>query len=153
MVASPADLDTQLEQWLTNRRCQDAIEEIRYLAARGYEYVFEGDIAACFDELDHAALLGLLRRRVADRRLLTLVKAFLKAGLLAELKTVRDTTTGTPQGGILSPLLANLALSVLDEHFRAGWQAMGSQTQRWRATRRGAATHRLIRYGGRLRGH
>lgn len=62
------------------RRCQDAIEEIRFYAARGYEHVFEGDIAACFDEISHPALMDRLRRRVGDRRVLALVKAFLKAG-------------------------------------------------------------------------
>ena len=92
------------------RRCQDAIEEIRFHAARGYDHVFEGDIAACFDEIDHTALLGRLRGRIVDKRVLALVKAFLKAGLLDELNDRQDTDTGTPQGGILSPLLANVAL-------------------------------------------
>jgi RNA-directed DNA polymerase len=128
------------------RRAQDAIEEIRFLTGRGYEHVFEGDIASCFDEISHPALMDLLRERVADRRVLALVKAFLKAGLLDELKSLRDTTAGTPQGGILSPLLANLALSVLDEHFDTKWKAMGNQTRRWRAVQRGGATYRLVRY-------
>ena len=141
-----ADFDPGSYGFRPQRRCQDAIEEIRFHAARGYEHVFEGDIAACFDEISHSALMGRLRTRIGDRRVLALVKAFLKAGLLNELRQFQDTTTGTPQGGILSPLLANIALSVLDEHFRARWEAMGTQTQRWRATRRGAATHRLIRY-------
>ncbi|GAA2434925.1 group II intron reverse transcriptase/maturase [Mycolicibacterium llatzerense] len=141
-----ADFDPSSYGFRPERRCQDAIEEIRFYAARGYEQVFEGDIAACFDEISHPALVGRLRIRVSDRRILLLVKAFLKAGLLDELNEACDSTTGTPQGGILSPLLANLALSVLDEHFRDKWQAMGNQTQRWRATRRGAATYRIIRY-------
>ena len=141
-----ADFDPSSYGFRPERRCQDAIEEIRFYAARGYEQVFEGDIAACFDEISHPALMDRLRLRVTDRRILLLVKAFLKAGLLDELNEVRDTTTGTPQGGILSPLLANLALSVLDEHFRERWRAMGNQTQRWRATRRGAATYRTVRY-------
>lgn len=141
-----ADFDPSSYGFRPERRCQDAIEEIRFYAARGYEQVFEGDIAACFDEISHPALMDRLRLRVTDRRILLLVKAFLKAGLLDELNEVRDTTTGTPQGGILSPLLANLALSVLDEHFRERWRAMGNQTQRWRATRRGAATYRIVRY-------
>ena len=141
-----ADFDPCSYGFRPERRCQDAIEEIRFYAARGYDHVFEGDIAACFDEIDHTALLGRLRGRVTDRRILGLVKAFLKAGLLDELNDLQETDTGTPQGGILSPLLANLALSVLDVHFRRKWQAMGNQTQRWRATQRGAATYRLIRY-------
>ena len=76
-----------------------------------------------------------------------LVKAFLKAGILSEDQVTRDTKAGTPQGGILSPLLANIALSVLDEHFAEAWQTtMASRTER--ATRRnhGHATYRLVRY-------
>ena len=74
-----------------HRRAQDAIEEIRMFARSSYEWVFEGDIAACFDEIDHSALLGRLRRRVGDRRVLGLVKAFLKAGLLDEAGVDRET--------------------------------------------------------------
>jgi RNA-directed DNA polymerase len=128
------------------RRAQDAIEEIRMFARTGYEWVFEGDIAACFDEIDHAALMDRLRRRVGDKRVLGLVKAFLKAGLLDEEGLNRDTNTGTPQGGILSPLLANLALSVLDEHFTDKAQDIGNATARYRHRRRGGATYRLVRY-------
>lgn len=128
------------------RRCQDAIEEIRYLAARSYEWVFEGDIAACFDEIDHAALMDRVRRRIADRRVLALVKAFLKAGVLDDFGQVRGSHAGTPQGGILSPLLANIALSALDEHFAELWQRHRNPTARKDHRRRGGATYRLVRY-------
>ena len=99
------------------RRAQDAIAEIHFLASatRNYCWVLEADIKACFDEIDHTALLRRVRHRIADKRVLGLVKGFLKAGVLAEDGTERDTITGTPQGGILSPLLANIALSVLDD--------------------------------------
>jgi RNA-directed DNA polymerase len=83
------------------RRAQDAIEEIRYLATRSYEWVLEADITACFDELSHVGIMDRLRQRIADRRVLALVKAFLKAGILGEDGVERDTVTGTPQGGIL----------------------------------------------------
>jgi RNA-directed DNA polymerase len=129
-----------------NRRAQDAIEEIRYLAARSYEWVLEADITACFDEIDHTALMVRVRRRVGDKRVLALVKAFLKAGILAEDGAVREITSGTPQGGILSPLLSNLALSALDEQFARAWQAMGTESQRHKRRRRGEATWRLVRY-------
>ena len=68
------------------RRAQDAIAEIHYLASpnRNYGWVFEADIEACFDMIDHTALLGRVRRRVGDKRLLALVKAFLKAGIMSE---------------------------------------------------------------------
>ena len=89
--------------------------EVRYLATRPrcYDWVVEGDIKACFDEIDHTALMGRVRRRVGDNRVLGLVKAFLKAGILTEAGLLEDSTAGTPQGGILSPLLANVALSAL----------------------------------------
>jgi RNA-directed DNA polymerase len=106
------------------RRAQDAIAEIHFFASRSYEWVLEADITACFDEIDHTALLDRVRRRVGDKRVLALVKAFLKAGVLGEDGAERDTITGTPQGGILSPLLANVALSDLDEHFVTAWRAI-----------------------------
>jgi RNA-directed DNA polymerase len=87
------------------RRAQDAIAEIHHLASHSYEWVLDGDITACFDELSHSALLERVRERIADKRVLALVKAFLTAGILTEDGAVRDTVTGTPQGGILSPLL------------------------------------------------
>jgi RNA-directed DNA polymerase len=103
------------------RRAQDAIAEIHVLASptQNYGWVFEADIAACFDEIDHSALMGRVRRRIGDKRVLRLVTAFLRAGVLGEDGLSRETRTGTPQGGILSPLLANIALSVLDEHLAA----------------------------------
>ena len=103
------------------RRAQDAIAEIHLLATNRYEWVVEGDITACFDEISHSALMDRVRRRIGDRRVLDLIKAFLKAGILHEDGVERDTITGTPQGGILSPVLANIALSVLDEHFEEAW--------------------------------
>src|SRR6266516_3764294 len=128
------------------RRAQDAIEEIRYLAARSYEWVLEGDIESCFDEISHSALLERVRRRVGDKRVLALVKAFLKSGILGEDGAMRDTITGTPQGGILSPLLSNVALSVLDEQFARAWEAMGDFNARAYRRRKGQATYRIVRY-------
>jgi RNA-directed DNA polymerase len=129
------------------RRAQDAIAEIHFFTSRSYEWVLEADITACFDEIDHTALMGRMRRRVGDKRVLALVKAFLKAGILGEDGVERDTITGTPQGGILSPLLANIALSGLDEHFVTAWQAMGTTAnQRLRRRAKGLATYRLVRY-------
>lgn len=131
------------------RRAQDAIAEIHYLACqpRNYQWVLEADIAACFDEIDHAALLGRLRARITDKRVCALVKAFLKAGVLTSSGEREQTLTGTPQGGILSPLLANIALSVLDDHFAGQWQQqMASDYQRAKRKRAGLANWRLIRY-------
>lgn len=91
--------------------------------------------------------MGRVRRRVGDRCVLDLVKAFLKAGILTEDRLLEDTTTGTPQGGILSPLLANVALSVLDEHIAE--QPGGPNTgklDRAKRLRHGLANFKLVRY-------
>jgi RNA-directed DNA polymerase len=128
------------------RRAHDAIAEIHQFASRSYEWVLEGDIEACFDMIDHTALMGRVRRRVGDKRVLGLVKAFLRSGILGEDGQLRNTATGTPQGGILSPLLANVALSVLDEHFAEAWQAAGTSYQRFKRRQQGFATYRLVRY-------
>src|SRR5260221_3602043 len=88
-----------------------------------------------------------LRARIKDKRVCALVKAFLKSGVLTELGDREDTMTGTPQGGILSPLLANIALSALDDHFDQQWrQEMATATQRKTRKRQGKASWKLIRY-------
>lgn len=129
------------------RRAQDAIAAIHHLGTptRDYGWIFEADIAACFDEIDHGALMDRVRRRVGDKRVLALLRAFLRAGMLAADGTQRQTLTGTPQGGILSPLLANIALSGLDQHFQAKWEALGPAWTRVKRQRAGAAAYRVMR--------
>ena len=130
-----------------NRRAQDAIAEVHNFATNSYEWVLEADITACFDEISHPALLDRVRRRIGDKRVLTLVKAFLKAGILSEDGVNRDPRSGTPQGGILSPLLANIALSVLDDHFAEAWASFGRNPQvRQKRRLKGLPTYRLVRY-------
>src|SRR6478609_7032347 len=102
------------------RRAHDAVAEVRFYASKKYEWIVEGDIKACFDEISHPALMARVRRRVGDNRVLALMKAFLKAGILVEDRLLRENNAGTPQGSILSPLLSNVALSVLDEHIARG---------------------------------
>jgi RNA-directed DNA polymerase len=131
------------------RRAHDAIAEIHHFGTRGYRWVLDADIEACFDSISHSALMDRVRARVKDKRVLALVKAFLKAGILTELGEEQDTLTGTPQGGILSPLLANIALSALDEHVMAPWKPGGTMsTPGKRAYRRskGRPTWRMTRY-------
>jgi len=125
------------------RRAQDAIAEIHLFGSSSYEWVLDGDIEACFDSISHSALMDRLRKRIGDRRVLALVKAFLKAGVLSEGAVRRDTIIGTPQGGILSPLLANVALSALDEHFAGRWDG---EAERAKRRRHGLANYRFIRY-------
>jgi RNA-directed DNA polymerase len=132
-----------------NRRAHDAISEIQYLASnpRNYQWVFETDIKACFDEISHTALMDRLRVRIKDKHVCGLVKAFLKSGVMTELGDREETVAGTPQGGILSPLLANIALSALDDHFDRQWhQEMGTGGQRAKRRRNGQGNWRLIRY-------
>ncbi len=128
------------------RRALDAIAEIQYLGTRSYEWVLEADIETCFDTIDHPALMDRVRRRVGDKRVLRLVKAFLKSGLMTMDGQNLGTITGTPQGGILSPLLANIALSVLDEKFAQDWDSMGTVWRRHDRRRKGLGTWRLVRY-------
>ena len=127
-----------------NRRAHDAIAEVQMLATHGYPWVLEADIEACFDEIDHVALMDRLRARIKDKRVCALVKAFLKAGIMTEAGDREDSKTGTPQGGILSPLLANIALSALDEHFAQQWEP--DTYQRRKRIRQGHGNWRLVRY-------
>jgi RNA-directed DNA polymerase len=117
-----ADLEPVSYGFRPRRRAHDAIAEIHYYGTHGYRWVLDADIEACFDSISHSALLDRVRARVKDKRVLALVKAFLKAGILSELGDQVNTTTGTPQGGILSLLLANIALSVFDERLQSPWK-------------------------------
>jgi RNA-directed DNA polymerase len=131
------------------RRAQDAIAEVHYFGTRGYRWVLDADIEAAFDNLSHCAVMDAVRARVKDKRVLELVKAFLKAGVLTEDGRYKDTHTGTPQGGILSPLIFNIALSVLDEHLHGPWKndgEMSTEARRARRRRQGLPTWRIIRY-------
>ncbi|WP_409497454.1 group II intron reverse transcriptase/maturase, partial [Amycolatopsis sp. cmx-11-12] len=149
-----ADFQPVSHGFRPKHRAQDAIAEVHHFASRHYVWVFEADIEACFDKIDHVALMDRVRRRVKDKRVLGLVKAFLKAGVLSEDGVDRDTHTGTPQGGILSPLLANIVLSALDDHFQAKWDAFsvgvdeaGAAQRRKRfRDNKGGATFKLVRY-------
>ncbi|MGW3470255.1 reverse transcriptase domain-containing protein [Saccharopolyspora sp. NPDC000995] len=119
-----------------NRRAHDAMAETVFLASKTYEWVLEGDIEACFDEISHSALMDRVRVRIGDRRVLALVKAFLKSGILTRDGFAKDSVSGTPQGGILSPLLANVALSVLDEHIAGSAGGLRSTTKQREIRRR-----------------
>lgn len=81
-----------------------------------YQWALEGDIKGCFDNIDHHGLMLRVRRRIGDGKANRLVVAFLKAGILSEEQFLRS-EAGTPQGGILSPLLANIALGAIEERY------------------------------------
>ncbi|MET3805234.1 group II intron reverse transcriptase/maturase [Nakamurella sp. UYEF19] len=131
-----------------NRRAHDAIAEIQHLGTHGYQWVLDADIEACFDQISHSSLLARVRTRIKDKRVMALVKAFLKAGIMTESGRFQDTNTGTPQGGILSPLMANIALSVLDEHLHGPWRpggTMSTPSRRARRRAKGLPTWRIVR--------
>jgi RNA-directed DNA polymerase len=144
-----ADFEPVSYGFRPKRRAQDAIAEIHYYGTRGYHWVLDADIEAAFDNVSHPAVMDRVRARVKDKRVLALVKAFLKAGVLTELGERRETLTGTPQGGILSPLIFNIALSALDEHLTAPWKeggAMSTEYRRAARRRKGLPNWRIIRY-------
>ncbi len=129
------------------RRTQDAIEEVRHFINPpiGYEWVIEGDVEDCFGSIHHGLLISELRRQVTDKRVLALVRQFLAAGVMRELDTFAATPSGTPQGAILSPLLANVALSVLDRRFQTIWDARDAG-KRARDRAKGLPSYRMVRY-------
>jgi group II intron reverse transcriptase/maturase len=95
------------------RGCHTALREV-FFNWTGSKWYIEGDIKGCFDNIDHAILLTTLREHITDNRFLILVERLLKAGYLEQWK-YRPTPSGTPQGGIISPLLANIYLDQLDQ--------------------------------------
>jgi len=123
MILEPiyeADFSPRSYGFRPNRCTMDAIAYIvNQLRARNghYFWIIEGDIASYFDTVQHRILMRLLRRRVKDEKLLGLIWQFLRAGVM-EGKLFRETQQGTPQGGILSPLLANIYLHELDDYMQ-----------------------------------
>jgi group II intron reverse transcriptase/maturase len=96
-----------------SRSCHSALRDVRD-HWKGTVWFIEGDIKGCFDNIDHTVLLEIIRRDIHDDRLLKLPKGHLRAGHMEGWVVRRDATSGTPQGGILSPLLANIYLNELD---------------------------------------
>jgi group II intron reverse transcriptase/maturase len=96
----------------TGRGCHTALRQIKDRFV-GTAWFIEGDIKGCFDNVDHEVLLSILSRDIQDGRLLNLIKMMLKAGVMEDWQ-YKNTYSGTPQGGILSPLLANIYLHELD---------------------------------------
>jgi RNA-directed DNA polymerase len=109
-----------------------------------YDYVIEGDIEGCFDNFDHEILMKSVQKRIGDKQILRLIWRFLKAPI-KENKLLFKPKRGTPQGGILSPLLANIYLNEFDQYWLEHWGSVGAY-QRSRQLKQGKATCVLFRY-------
>jgi len=114
-----------------NRECQ-------------YDWIIEGDIRGCFDNIDHKVLMKAIRRRIADRRILRLIWRFLRASIVERNKRTK-VKKGTPQGGVLSPLLANIYLNKFDRYWFARW-GIWTGSQRQQRIQKGLVNCVLFRY-------
>ncbi len=102
----------------TKRSCHTAMELVVKYRSEGYRYVLDADIKGFFDEIPHKLIMDLIGREISDGNILGLIRKFLQAGVMED-GMVRPTKKGTPQGGIVSPLIANIVLNHLDWRLEA----------------------------------
>jgi RNA-directed DNA polymerase len=127
MILEPiweADLSNRSYGFRPNRSTYDAISYLsNRLAGNGgwkFQWVIEGDISSYFDTIPHRRLIKAIKKRVADRDIRDLLWKFLRAGVM-EQGEQQETLTGTPQGGIISPLVANIYLHELDMYMESNY--------------------------------
>lgn len=117
-----AEFSARSYGFMVGRNAHQAIATLLQDGKDGHKSVVDADIASFFDRLDHGVVMSHVRRRIADGRVLALIEAFLKAGVL-EGSVIRVPTEGSPQGGVISPLLANIVLDTFDKAIEArGWR-------------------------------
>jgi RNA-directed DNA polymerase len=105
------------------RGCREAVKQVEALLSQGRAWCVDLDFKSYFDTIPHERLLGLVRQRVVDGSVLALLEQSLKAGVLEELQGWQPTERGTPQGAVISPMLANLYLNPLDHQMaQRGWE-------------------------------